>query len=177
MTNQIKILVLVAVLAGGGIIVGQLGDIVTPNQLNKLEFKMPDITLQDLKDGCDITTSTDEFGRVYKSGVECEIEPYLFPVASSSFDGNTTTTFFILEEKTGQVRTTLTGFFNCLDGMYGTSTRPFCLKEYVVRAIRNKLETHKDSERGRLNELKREARVFEFDITIEEITEVIKDDL
>lgn len=164
MIKPIKILVLVAVLVGGGIIVGTQGDVVQPNQLNKLEFQNSDITLQNIKDSATIVTSTDALGRVYKSDVVIPFT-YLFPVASSTISA------YIVEEQFHNIIVSLSGYRNCLKGMYGTSTAEFCKPNYLGKTIRNEIQTFRDSLRGRLEELKNQE--FEFNITTEDIEDLI----
>ena len=141
MKNKVPITIgAIALLIGGVFVTLNTGDVITPVQLEEIDFDPADI--QFLKENVQFATSTDEFDKVIRTGIRVPIK-FNFPVASS--------TGYVIEEIDGEMAMTLDGYNLCrsLGG-----TKNVCLSEFRDDIESNLLTFQINLER-QLEELKR----------------------
>ena len=142
MKNKVPITIgAVVVLIAGVFVSFNIGDTITPVQLQELDFDPADI--QFLSENVQFATSTDEFEEVIRTGIRVPIK-YNFLVASS--------TGFVVEEIDGEMSMTLDGYNLCrsLGG-----TKNVCLSE-LRDDIESNLLTFQENLERKLKELKRQ---------------------
>ena len=128
-----------AILVGGSWIALNPNEVVNP-EVDVIALDPTDIAF--LTENMEFVTSTDENENVIKTGVRVLIK-YNFPVATTTFDGTTTSTVYIVQEIDGAMEMNFGGYNQCRQT---GKTKAVCLSafrsdvEYNVRVFQENVQ-------------------------------------
>ncbi len=142
---------IIVIFVGGVFVTLNKDDIITSQQINKVEFEESSVVFT--KQNVELVTSTDEFGNTIKVGIRVPIT-YNFPVA--------TTTGFVVEEVNDYVEMNLGSYEQCRR----TKTKQKCVKEFK-QDIKSNIETYQINKKRELEELK--SQDFRDEININDL--------
>ena len=140
-----------------------IGAYITPEQqanIVTLDFEKESIertttvTVANLKESAYFTTTTNWKGNTVKTDINIPIK-YNFPVAS------TTAVAYDVIEQNEVISVSLDGYKDCRRGVFGTSTRPFCI-QFLKDQIDGNILAHNQGVLGRLKALQKDEFTIDF---------------